>query len=268
MLTLFSFSVIACYAQKGLEDYFSEGIKATEESRHSQAVKAFDYIVKHHRSHELYPKSFYNLALAFRASGNNDSCETLLKQIFHTDFNEKESSGKGIMEDPFTNYRHNASILLSDILFEKGDFQGSLKYVALAENKYKYLHFCGNEFQAKDVSIAVKYARCYLKLKEDGLAIEKLLKVSFTNLADNEEALSLLRKLLKPSLYPNLKKKLDEAIAGLYTVEKQGYKTNYIKFLNMEIAGPILIDPSDDKEKIADAIRQSRLYVLISEIGN
>jgi hypothetical protein len=102
----------------------------------------------------------------------------------------------------------------------------------------------------------------------DTLAIEKLLKVSFTNLADNIEAINRLKELLKSARYPQLKKKLDEAIAGTYTKESQGHERYYIEFLNVEIAGPDLIEPSSDKIKVAEAMRQSRFYALINEIGN
>ncbi len=236
-------------AQKMPSDYFEEAGKFYENKEFEKALTSYQYIVEHYPKNELYPKSFYNVGYIYYSQKNFKKAIVIFSTILNGNFNEKENLGGDIMADPYTNYRHRAGEILSDIYYQKKRYDSALHYFALSDTANPYLHFCGNEYAANDIHAALRYADIYQKLGQPDQAIKKLLPAVFITLADNSMITDELKKLLKGK--PNLKSKLDESLKKIYGKEikqsKNSYKRYYFKFLDTEIAIPESYE--DDKEK-------------------
>jgi tetratricopeptide (TPR) repeat protein len=236
-------------AQKMPSDYFEEADKFYENKKFEKALTSYQYIVEHYPKNELYPKSFYNVGYIYYNQKNFDKAIAIFSTILKGNFNEKENLGGGIMADPYTNYRHRASEILSDIYYDKKKYDSALHYFALSDTANPYLHFCGNEYASNDIHTALRYADIYQKLKQPDQAIKKLLPAVFITLADNSMVIDELRKLLKGK--SNLKSNLDESLKKIYAKEirqsKTSYNRYYFKFLDTEIVVPDSYE--DDKEK-------------------
>ena len=137
LLLIFAFSMQNASAQKMPSDYFMEGEKYAEAKEYKKAIASFGYIVVHNPKNELFPKAFYNTGYCYLMNREFDSSIVIFKSILTSSFNETESSGGGIMDDPYTNYRHRASELLSDIYFNKNMFDTALHYFAMSDTVYR-----------------------------------------------------------------------------------------------------------------------------------
>ena len=118
------------------------------------------------------------------------------------------------MDDPYTNFRHNASKILSEIYYDKKEYDSALHYFELSETTFPYLHFCGNAHASNNVHTALRYADIYKKLKQPDKAIEKLLPTVFITLSDNSRVIKELKKLLSNN--KGLKKALDNSLSNIY----------------------------------------------------
>jgi len=259
------------FGQKMPSDYFNEGEKYEELNDYKNAAASFQYIVRHYPKNSLFPKAFYNTGYCYFMDKQFDSSIVVFKSILTSNFNEKENSGGGIMDDPYTNYRHRASEILSDIYYNKKMYDTSLYYFALSDTVYPYLNFCGNEYAANDVHTALRYDDLYQKLGNKDKAIESLLPAVFVTLADNSKVLSELKILLKKKL--QLKQQLDNSLDSLYskTIQRDtySYKRYYFKFLNAEIAIPKGYEDEKgkfNKDEAIEGIKRSEFYKMIDSL--
>lgn len=271
ILLLFAVSSQNLFGQKMPSDYFDEGEKYVEANDYKNAVSSFQYIIKHYPKNDLYPKALYNTGYCYYMDKQVDSSIVIFKSILSSNFNEKENSGGGIMDDPFTNYRHRASELLSDIYYSKKMFDTSLYYFAISDTLYLYLHFCGNECAANDIHTALRYADLYQKLDNKDKAIESLLPAVFITLANNTKVISELKTLLKKK--KKLKNELDLALTNIYskTIQKEDYtyKKYYFKFLNAEIGVPNGYEDEKnkfDKDEAINGIKKTDFYKMINDL--
>jgi len=271
LLALVVFSSQNLFAQKMPSDYFDEGEKYVEANDYKNAVTSFQYIIKHYPKNSLYPKAYYNTGYCYFMNNQFDSATVIFKSILTSNFNEKENSGGGLMDDPYTNYRHRASEILSDIYYNKKMYDTALHYFALSDTLYPYLHFCGNEYAANDVHTALRYSDLYQKLDNKDKAIESLLPAVFVTLANNSKVISELKTLLKKK--KKLKSQLDDALDKMYskTIQRDTYKYTryYFKFLNAEIAVPNGYEDEKKKfnkdEAIAE-IKKTEFYKMIKNL--
>lgn len=275
MKALFSISIIflsfLAYGQKMPSDYFEEASKYYEEEKFDEALKGYQYIVDNHLKNELYPRAFYNVGYIYFIQKKYDKAIPIFKEILESDFNEEEYIGGGIMADPYTNYRHRASKILSEIYYAKKKYDTALHYFTLSDTTFPYLHFCGNEYASNEVHTALRYADIYQKLKQPEKAIEKLLPSVFISLADNSKVIEELKILLADK--KSLKQELDNSLNNIYSKnidrEDYSYKSSYFKFLNVEIAVPDIYDDEVekfDKEKAIKEIQQTDFYKMIEQL--
>lgn len=275
MKTIFSILIFLCsvvsYGQKMPSDYFDESSNYFEEEKYDEALKGYQYIIENHRKNELYPRAFYNVGYIHFIQKKYDKAIPIFKKILESDFNEKDNLGGGIMADPYTNYRHRASEILSEIYYKKKKYDTALYYFALSDTTYPYLHFCGNEYASNDVHTALRYADIYKKLKQPDKAIEKLLPSIFITLADNSKVIEELKTFLSGK--KELKQELDNSLSKIYSKkidrEDYSYTSYYFKFLNTEIRVPSSYaaeKESFDKKEAIKEIKQTDFYKMIEEI--
>ena len=252
-------------------DYFDEGEKYVEANDNKNALASFQFIVKHYPKSTLYPKAFYNVGYIYFMDKQYDSSIVIFKSILISNFNEKENLGGGIMDDPYTNYRHRTSEILSDIYYNKKMFDTALHYFALSDTLYPYLHFCGNEYAENNIYTALTYSDLYQKLDNNDKAIESLLPAVFITLANNSKVLSELKSLLKKK--KNLKKDLDLSLTNIYskTIQREDYSYQilYFKFLNVEIAVPKGYEDEKkkfDKDEAITDIKKTDFYKMIKKL--
>jgi len=272
-ISILLISVLA-YGQKMPSDYFEEASNYFEEEKFDEALKGYQYIVDNHIKNELYPRAFYNVGYIYFIQKKYDKAIPIFKEILESNFNEKENLGGGIMADPYTNYRHRASEILSEIYYDKKKYDTALYYFDLSDTTYPYLHFCGNEYASNDVYTALRYNAIYQKLNQPDKAIEKLLPTVFITLADNSEVIEELKKLLADR--KGLKKELDNSLSKIYSkkIDREDYSyTRYCsEFLNVEIAVPDSYESYEDekdkfdKEKAIKEIKQSDFYKMIEKL--
>lgn len=275
MKTVFSILIFLCslvsYGQKMPSDYFGESSNYFEEEKYDEALKGYQYIIENHRKNELYPRAFYNVGYIHFIQKKYDKAIPIFKKILESNFNEKENLGGGIMADPYTNYRHRASEILSEIYYAKKKYDTALHYFALSDTRYPYLHFCGNEYASNDVHTSLRYADIYQKLNQPKKAIEKLLPTVFITLADNSKVVEELEKLLADK--KALKQELDNSLSKIYSKkidrEDYSYTKYYFKFLNAEIVVPNSYEDEKDKfdeDKAIKDIKQTDFYKMIENI--
>lgn len=259
------------FGQKMPSDYFEEASQLFEDEKLGEALQGFKYIVENYPKNDHYPMAFYNVGYIHFLLKNYDNAINVFKEILESNFNERENLGGGIMADPYTNYRHRASEILSEIYFEKNRFDTALHYFTLSDTVYPYLHFCGNEYASNDVHTALRYADIYMKLNKPGEAIEKLLPAVFITLADNSEVIAKLKKLLANK--KGLKKELDNSLDKIYskTIERGDYtyERQYFKFLGVEIAVPNSYEYEEeklDKNKGLTVVKQTDFYQMIKNL--
>lgn len=278
-MTKISFSILSLiflasqslFGQKMPSDYFDEGEKYVEANDYKNAVASFQYIILHYPKNTLFPKAYYNTGYCYFMDQQLDSAAIIFKSILTSNFNEKENSGGGLMDDPYTNYRHRASEILSDIYYNKKLYDTALYYFALSDTAYPYLHFCGNEYAANDVHTALRYSDLYQKLDNKDKAIESLLPAVFVTLANNSKVISELKSLLKKK--KNLKSQLNNALDSIYskTIQRDTYSYTqyYFKFLNAEIAVPNGYEDEKkkfDKDEAITEIKKTDFYKMIKTL--
>jgi tetratricopeptide (TPR) repeat protein len=274
-ISLFIFAILFCKysatAQKMPSDYFDEAGKFYENKEFEKALTSYQYIVEHHPKNELYPRSLYNVGFIYYNQKNFDKAMVIFSRILMSNFNEKENLGGGIMDDPYTNYKHKASEILSDIYYDKKKYDSALHYFAISDTTYPYLHFCGNELASNDIRTIVRYADIYQKLKQPDQAIKKLLPAVFVTYANNSMVIAELKKLFKGK--SNLKSELDESLKKIYAKEirksEKSYNRYYFKFLDIEIEVPNSYESDNkkfDKQKAIREIMSTNFYKMIVKL--
>lgn len=278
LLVLTGLTFTTCVmAQKMPSDYLAEGNEFFEKQEYDKALKRFSYIVKNHTKNEIYPRAYYNLGVAYYNLKKADSSAIIFRHILQSNFNEKENLGGSIMDDPFTNYRHRASSILSDIHFEKGNYDSALYYLALSDTAYPYLHFCGNEYASNGVYKTVKYAEIYDKLGNTKKATELLLKQTFiyADLASTQPVVSKLKEIFERQSARKRKKlvtKFNEALNDIRVIETRVresiIKTSVFTFMGVEIEIWQSFDSDEEKNEIITEARQSLIYQMLLELAN
>jgi len=271
LVILFILNSFSTFSQKMPSDYFEEAIIYFEEEEFDKAIEVFQFIVENYPKNLLYPRAFYNVGYIYFIKKDYNKAISVFTAIIESNFNEKENLNASIMEDPYTNYKHRASNILSNIYYDKKMFDTALHYLALSDTVFPYLHFCGNEYEANYVYVALRYADIYQKLNQPNKAIEKLLPTVFVSLVDNSKVITELKILFKNK--KGLKKELDNSLKKIYpkTIQLDNYTyiRYYFKFLNVEITVPDSYE-IDEKNfninKAINIIRQTDFYKMIEQL--
>lgn len=257
---------IIIYAQKMPDDYFEEASRSFETGDYDKALDGYRYIVDKHPGNELYPRAYYNMGLIYSRQKKYDQAIPVFSSILKSNFNETEKLGGSIMDDPYANYRHRASEMLTDIYMQQKMYDSALCYLARADSVYPYLHFCGNEYAANAINTALQYAAIYKKLNKPGQAIAALLPVVFETLSNNAQVIGQLKVLLKNR--KGLVKELDRSLNKIYAREiKDGddsYKNYFFKFLDTEI--PVFRYYEKDKTAALREMKESDFYQMIRRL--
>lgn len=260
------------FSQKMPSDYFEEGAAQFEAENYKASLASFNYFVNHYPKNSDYPRALYNTGLIYYNLKNYDSAIFIMQKILaNKTYNEYDKSGGGLMDDPYTNYRHHASSLISQVYYDQKKYKDALYYFSLSDTAYPYLHFCGNEYASNRVHTALRYADIYLKLKNKEKAIQHLLPAALETLVNSSEVVEQLKPLLKKK--KNLKQQLDDALAAIYPIESkrdnETYKQYYFKFLNTQIYVPNSFETDEekfDKAKAIQEIKESDFYKMIESL--
>ena len=256
------------FGQKMPSDYFNEADEFFEVKKYDKALISYQYIVDNHPRNELFPRALYNTGYINFVQKDFKKAIDVFKIILESDFNEKEDLGGSIMDDPYTNYRHRASKIMSEIYFDKKNYELALNYFAISDTVFPYLHFCGNELASNEIYSALRYANIYSKLKQSDKAIEKLLPLIFKNLTDNSDVIKELKILLRGK--KEIKQDFDNSLNKIYekTIDKKDYSYtyHYISFLDVEIIVPqgFSNDSEEfDSNKAIENIKQTDFYKML-----
>lgn len=272
LIILFSVLIVhSIYAQKMPSDYFVEAEKFLEEDNLESALSIYQFIVDNYPRNELYPRALFNTGYIYLLQKNYVSSISIFMNILNSNFNEKEILGGNIMDDPFTNYKHRSSALLSDIYYANNMYDSALYYLVISDTIFPYYGFCGNEQAENEIYKSIKYSDIYQKLNQPDKAIESLLPNVFNTLANNTKVISELKNLL--SRKKNVKKELDKSISSIYSREfsknNKTYKKYYFKFLNVEILVPDGYEDDNIKFDIQISrkeILQSTFYQMVDKM--
>lgn len=276
------------FGQKMPQDYFEEGVEATENNDDSTALADFYYIVNNHPKNEIFPRAYYNIGYIYFKNKDHANAIKVFKNILNGNFNDLESSGRpGIMSNPFANYKNDAASYLSEIYESRAVYDSALFYLIQSDTVYTYKHFCGNELMADRISNAIRYANIYEHLNQVSNAERALLKVSFpSHLASNLKALEALQVLYKKYENPyQLRAELEKSVNN-YIVDTQYYRADtsfsyYIFFHGVKI--PFYYSDLDykmsyklilqdiknitaERKKIIAYLRDSDLYKLVKKL--
>lgn len=145
-------SNLCAFSQKMAVDYFDEAQDFYEDKEYQSAIEKFKYVVSNYPKSDLFELSYYNIAYIYNETKQYDSAMVYCRNIINSKFDDMQEIGRGIMENPYANYKHDACSFISDIYFERAEYDSSLLYLSYADTLYCYHHFCGNELSAKSTS--------------------------------------------------------------------------------------------------------------------
>jgi hypothetical protein len=231
---------------------------------------------------ETFPKS----KLIFRALNNKGFAELQLedfddaKSTFlmllnsKADDSEKGGIGSGLMGEPYANYKNRAAKILADIELRDKNYSQALKYLDETK-KYPYRHFCGNEYAADEIHMAVQYSKCYLGMNQDEKAFDLLLPNIFGNgLASNSQLIevaynALMQKYKKEDLKAQFEKSFENVIIEKETKNKNEDTYYYVKFLNRKIQLDSwslhdMLTEQEREKAISEILTNSEFYKLLS----
>ncbi len=229
------------------------------------ALEQFESLADKYPDSKLYPKALYNLAHICSILEYEQDEINYLKKILNSDANDKEDSGrKGLMSNPYANFKNDASNRLVEIYINKGDFDKALTYQKLNE-KYPFQHFCGNAFAEDELKTAEKYAKIYNGKGDTEKALKYLLPHLFDHgLANNLFLVKLtIETLKKDNSISAIQAKFDQSIRAIYSKKhrsKDAWASYYIRFQDTEIRIPTWnLRHGLDKKEIEAEIEQSIL---------
>lgn len=266
VLLLLSFGIVA-FGQKMPSDYFDEAGRYFNDGEMDKALTCYLYIVENHPRNELYPRALNNVGHIYMLQKKFPKAIETLTKLLNGGHDDLEPLGGDIMGEPYTNYRHRAASQISDCYYELLQYDSALRYLALSDTAYPFLHFCGNAYAEDDIRTALRYADIYQKLGQPDKAIEKLLPEVFdSGLADNTNIIAELKKLLngKPRLLKQLEKSIDGVYLKTFTTDYGDYERYCIQWLGVEIVYPHRSWEKNTKENVMKKMRESEFYKMVA----
>ena len=269
LISLF-FTVTVC-AQRGARDIFAEASAAYEAERAELARDLYQEVVdKHPRRRKLAPLALFNVALISYELEDFARARAGFQKILESDYDERQSVGGSIMDNPYANFRHQASNYLYRMALREEQYEDALTYFALADSVYPLQHFCGNAYAEEEIHLAVGYSQLYTQLGRGEEALPRLLQAAVPNgLAHSGPAVEELRRQLEGR--SGIGAELDAALAAATLVEENSYSAKLIfTFLGEELAYTpymnILEADIDLLEAARDKFKTTKFYLVIAEL--
>jgi tetratricopeptide (TPR) repeat protein len=246
-----------------------------KESLLELSLDTYEEFITAYPKSKLVPKALYNLAHINSLLGETEEEISYLQQLLAAKANDRDASGRnGLMENPYANYKHEASWRLTQIYIDKGDFEKALAYKKINDT-YPLQHFCGNAFAAEEIFNAQAYGAIYHGMGKTKKALHYLLPHIFENgFADNKELVTQTIAILKEQNdIDTIKSSLKNAMSNISTKTelKNDYEwTNYyITFQDTEILVPSwgIFEEDENliREKISERIQTSEFYKRLHE---
>ena len=186
------------FSKDNPEEFFAKGEKYYQEGNYKKAYSVFEKFLKKFPNDEGYPKAFYNTGIISLKISDTIKAESIFKNILNSNFNDLEGSGKDIMDNPYTLYKHNSSRILSEIYFNRKNYNKALDYLKISDEKFKFYADCANAAVEYDIETAISFSKCYSALGDTNKAIEVLMPYVFPVLFGGvKEAVNNLVPLLK-----------------------------------------------------------------------
>lgn len=253
-------------AQKMASDYFKEAENYFEGGNYKQAADVFYFIANRYPKNKLHPLALYNSALSYMKDKQDIKAIEIFNIIIEGSYNDLDHVRGSIMDDPYANYKHNSSAMISAIFFDKTDYTKALEYFILSNTKYRYNHFCGNELHDNEVYKVLRYAELYEKIGDEENKFRSLLTGI---LYENDEILNKLKPILKKC--KNTKTLFDKSLAYIYAGEPDKSSNNtkytpyYIKYYGAEILVHYTsgLPEKVDKREIVKKIKETKFYTQI-----
>tara|TARA_R110001592_G_C13082410_1_gene742743 strand:+ start:555 stop:1412 length:858 start_codon:yes stop_codon:yes gene_type:complete len=228
-------------AQEKIGKLFEAAEKSIKVENLDSALFYYEFITENFKDNQSYSRALFNKAYVLRMLGENEKSKDLFKQILKSKFNDNEKGpGSGIVSEPYAIYKHRAARNLAELHLEESSYKIALKYTKMADKKYQYEHFCGNEFAANDIIFAVLYSRCYNGIGDNNKAINLLWDYIFNyGLANNQIAIEQMALLLKEVYSESeIKKELKNAVSTINIESKFNETKATIEIFNQKIILP------------------------------
>jgi tetratricopeptide (TPR) repeat protein len=235
---------------------FDEITSLYEEEHYNAALLRLKYFMEEFPDSPLRGRAHFNLATIQEEVGDTVRAIQSYQNILNSNYNELDEAG-GLMEQ-YTLYKHQSASRLAELFLQQKDYQEAIYYTQLADKKYPYQHFCGNELTASEIYIAYSYARAYQGLNKLDRAIKYLIPHTFyTGLAENDHINELLIKLLflrySTQEIENLIAEAKESLTiknGRANIKFLGKKITYGEealFYNLNDVNPAFFDRSEEE---------------------
>lgn len=144
-----------------------------EVSKDRKTIKKFGKLLEETPNEKNYD-NYYELACAYWNLSDNDNAENLFLKILNsneTHYNKTELNNSDIPYDTTTNiygygsytfsYKNKACLYLCKINLERKNYEEALKYIELADKKYKTSYSCGTGYRRQLDEYNFLYATCY-----------------------------------------------------------------------------------------------------------
>lgn len=271
------------YEELGLDDVIEDEesdsgkvqfAKDIKENILGKAQDYYDELIKEYPKSKLLFRALNNDAYIDLALGDKEAARNKFKKILDSDARDKEAGGigSGIMAEPYANYKNRAAKAVAMIYFEENNYKEAITYLDLTR-KYPYQHFCGNEYAADEIYMALNYAKCYIGLRDTTKAMRYLLPNVFNyGLTNNEELVNLTyQTLLAQYGKDSLENMFNSAVAH-YKIEPETKGRDakvYLVFLGTEMEIPsyefsYILKEDEKLAAIDTVIKKQRIYQLIN----
>ncbi len=229
-LLFFSFRV---YSQESVDEYFLEAGKYYDEGKLEDAINIYSYIFKHDSLNTACLRALYEIGEIYSEQKNYDKAIIIYKKVLAYNFPTIIRCLSEFNSLYFDLYRNFSSQSLSDIYYDKYQYDSALYYLQLSDTVYPLPNFCGNSYGYYQVLLSLRYLEVCKKLNAPEKALPLILPKIFTALDYSDTIIEKLKELLLDK--KDLKMKLGKSLYEMYSRSKTGLVRYYIKFLDVEI---------------------------------
>jgi tetratricopeptide (TPR) repeat protein len=267
---LLTLAALTAYGQKMPSDYFEEADGYFAQKKYDEALTGYQYIVDNHPRSKYYPKALLNAGCIRFFQEDYEFATVIFKKVLQCKSRESAVDGT---DDPYANYKHKASTILSAIYYKRREYKESLHYLQLADSAYPCRNISDKELAENKIESAIVYADIYQGLEQPDKAIGKLMGSAWLDgTADNSAIIDRLHGLLAKK--KGARKQLDAALNNIYEKRTaQGKNTTYcINYMGFEIEipmeyvyGPLAGKPYDKKKTIG-LLKKSNFYNMMKTL--
>lgn len=143
LLPMFLCFALACDAADPQTNPLDAANKAFEARDYVRALELYSAALKTDLDAPTEAKAVFNVALTHKALGQFDEAIDGFSRVFTTAADDREP-GRHIMET-YRNYRPRAQWEIGNCLFAQKKYREALKAYQVAETKYPFQSWCGNE---------------------------------------------------------------------------------------------------------------------------